>query len=241
MYCDPELKGTTLVAQTEHELYRSRKAIRHFVSYIAGALLLLFVADRLFRSSTSPVVHVVLLFAGFGLIVFLNWIVEQQCPDPDPAETKRLNAAMQKARLAEAAVRDEKRAAQKLVDDANRAEREKKRAEEKAVREKEAFELRQRAEAAEPVITAILENEAAMGITSARDKKVFRLECLVHLYEINPGMAVLIGLGWDIFVELEVKQRAMEKEAERQKRVAAAANVLSAGESSYRFLKKYMK
>jgi hypothetical protein len=228
------------VASTEHELYRSRKATRNFISVILGILLSIFVADRLFRSSVSPGVHLVLLGAGFGLIWFVNWIIEQQYPDPDPKETKRLNDELAAKRAAEAKVREEKRAAQKVIDDQKRAEIAEKRATEKAAREKEALEFQQRAEAAEPVITAILENEAALGLTSENDKKLFRTECLVHLYEINAGMAVLIGLGWNIFVEIEVHKRAMEKEAERQKRVAMASNVLSKGESNYRFLKKFM-
>jgi hypothetical protein len=250
--CRPRLKGTTKVAPTEHELYRSRKAARHFVSLVAAGILLLCIVERLFRSGLSFGGGLVLSAAGLGVLWLINWFVEQQYPDPNPAETKRLDAEAAMVRAAEAKVREEKRAAQKVIDDQKRAEQkvidDQKRAEkaeklatEKAAREKEAFEFQQRAEAAEPVITAILENEAALGLTSEKDKKLFRVECLVQLYAINPGMAVLIGLGWEIFVELEVQKRAMEKEAERQKRVAAAANVLSRGESSYRFLKKFMK
>lgn len=142
------------MANTEHENYRRRKAVRQSFSWVVASILLIFVVDRLFRSNLSALVHLVMLAAGFALIIFANWIIEEQYPDPDPTETKRLKEEASALRAAERKRKLETLAAQKLIDNERRAAAQSERAE---------FEKQQAAEAdirtkeAEQVAFRILE------------------------------------------------------------------------------------
>lgn len=216
---------------TRYTAYCRRRLIRNTI-----ATVLFFALGLGFLAETAKAdvgILAPLLFFGFlaSLVAAGHFVWASNDPDPDPDETKRRREAIRiqtEKDLAERAVAREKR---KRINEAKQAEQ-------IAKQQQDEFERQQRIEAAEPVITAILDEEKRLGLTQKDDQIAYRTECLLHLHSINSGMAILIGLGWDINIELVMQLRAVEQEQDRQQRLAEAAKVLGKGERNYRFLKK---
>ena len=181
------------VAEQTHEQYRKRRGQRAGLSFFAFMLLCVFVVERLLRSNLPGVVQFVVFIAGCGLIWFVNWIDEQQNPDPDPKLTQEIRDASARRRAKKARIKAENRAAEQIVQ-----------AKKKAASERKRVEVERERAAAAEAERMRSEQDRQQAMQQQREQMVSQL---LQLRTTQPEIANKVAAAHGIDLEVEAGAR----------------------------------